>query len=506
MTKTQYLDMRGFDPTDWDVLVAEEASKYLEQKGAINNMYPVKESKAIDSFGKGAYIVKKTWVEKLNGTVENTVSSPPPPVPAPEQKSAVPAPPPVPQPPITSETETPQKSSFLKTRIANLEKIGYVDNGLSLDKGTVSIFYKDLEEMENKEYTALLKPEEDKSENVEVVKTIEVEQLETKDKRDLPWEKFQCDKFDNTGEACQEQCKFCRQAEEKGRTLNEHKEKSLTDIQEKKRSIDPVQKANEDLQKIVESKESEKSLEKVETIKVDASQETELVKEEPMVEVVAEDESELIDTSISQIEKPISDKKEALLEKYGESKIEDVPVVGKPMEGYDKSKFFKVLSTFGFDQLTVTINMKNPKKFSVIVKPSNFSGDSAFDDIQPLLLSGTVEELDEGFFKAIGNPLQKVSGLMANAKSFIEEAEAKEKETKAKKAEQEELKKDLEKAKKFYEKDGFDLKKSGATALKKFDLILEKDPKNTEALEYKNKIEKAIVEMNKKDNETLNLK
>lgn len=240
MTKTQYLDMRGFDPEDWQVLLKDDAAELLDKKGAVNMMYDVKEPKAISVFGSGAYVVNIKWaskfsqeevsnktetivdVQEVSQTKETPVVplSPPPPPPVP--KSAAVPPPPKP------EEEVPKKSGLLLARISKLEKLGYVDNGLSLDKNGDYIFYKDIEEMSNDEWDKFLLPE---SEDVSKIEMIDENQINREDKRDLPWEDFKCDKFDNTGEACSVQCDFCKNAEKSGETIDQYKETAKKELE-----------------------------------------------------------------------------------------------------------------------------------------------------------------------------------------------------------------------------------------------------------------------------------
>ena len=246
MTKTQYLDMRGFDPVDWDVLEKDKASLYLEEVGAINNMYPVKEVKAIAAFGKGAYIVKKAWAAKFGktiadaeATIEEVVQTPAipivpdiPPVPlvptipaVPEvikieipAVPSIPPVPPVPSTPLVVEENVTEKSEFLLSRIANLETNGWIDDGLTLhgsedhNRGQ-TIFYKDLEDMENDEYSKLI-----------MVKSVVTEP------------EFLCEKFNNTNVACEEQCEDCKPT-----TLNPESSK----IERTPKQLERVKRFNE---------------------------------------------------------------------------------------------------------------------------------------------------------------------------------------------------------------------------------------------------------------------
>jgi len=59
--------------------------------------------------------------------------------------------------------------------------------------------------------------------------------------------------------------------------------------------------------------------------------------------------------------------------------------------------------------------------------------DEAQNHLKPIVLTGTAEELDAGFFDAVRQPVQKATGLLAGMKRFEEslagvEAESKEKQ------------------------------------------------------------------------------
>lgn len=46
-------------------------------------------------------------------------------------------------------------------------------------------------------------------------------------------------------------------------------------------------------------------------------------------------------------------------------------------------------------------------------------GDDARKKVPPILLKGTAEELDEGFFKAVQKPVEKTNELFANMEAFL---------------------------------------------------------------------------------------
>ena len=192
MTKKDYLDMRGFSALDWNVFEKEIANGYLEKQGAMNNMYPVKEAPAKKAFGQGAYIIKIEWITK-HGFVEGSETKTPEPL-----VSNVPPPvPPVTAEPIKEPVIEPQEeiSDFLKVRIGKLIALGYkASPGKNSLKGPEGQFltHKEIDDMENAEWDSyiLVKPKEEIPAKV--------------------IEQFNCDKFENTGQECEEQCSHCK--------------------------------------------------------------------------------------------------------------------------------------------------------------------------------------------------------------------------------------------------------------------------------------------------------
>lgn len=256
MTKTQYLDMRGFNPLEWDVLNKETSLLYATKEGAINKMYEVKEPKAIAVFGKNSYIVNKEWMKQFtdiainNDAIEEAVvvgETFPDDLPENSKPSVPPVPkvpevPKVPVPPVPkndrNDEMVQEKSSLLKLRIGNLIAKGWDDSGISMDRGIESVFYKDLEEMESKEWIALLnsKPENDEDDDPE----------------------FFCEKYDNTGELCEEQCKFCKEAEINGNSVEEQKK-----VAEAKIASITANDKNDTIEVVPEEEDDEKEQEEL---------------------------------------------------------------------------------------------------------------------------------------------------------------------------------------------------------------------------------------------------
>jgi len=90
-----------------------------------------------------------------------------------------------------------------------------------------------------------------------------------------------------------------------------------------------------------------------------------------------------------------------------------------------KTNFFSniaAIGTSGTFKLAVTLNEKGEITVSEMFNTT--CGDKAVNRIVPLTLSGTAEELDEGFFEKITGPTQKVAGLMVNMEAHLKSVEA----------------------------------------------------------------------------------
>ena len=97
---------------------------------------------------------------------------------------------------------------------------------------------------------------------------------------------------------------------------------------------------------------------------------------------------------------------------------------------------FNQLMTGSVDVTMVIRKSTTGMTVSVLPK-SNGLKDEAQNHIVPLTLSGTPEELDNGFFQTIARPVQKVSGLLANMAEFEKQADKAAKDSKAVKDESE---------------------------------------------------------------------
>lgn len=117
------------------------------------------------------------------------------------------------------------------------------------------------------------------------------------------------------------------------------------------------------------------------------------------------------------------------------------------------TQFFKHLNEIiGTSDTTMTFR-KSGEQITVSVAVKNNTTDKALDMIKPIIISGTADELDEGFFAEITRPVQKASGLISNTKDFEENLSKTEKESKVAKAAKEKADKEAEVKKKAEQKE-----------------------------------------------------
>lgn len=142
-----------------------------------------------------------------------------------------------------------------------------------------------------------------------------------------------------------------------------------------------------------------------------------------------------------------------------------------------------VATTTAPDAMIVSILLKNEK-----------CGDQARNNIIPMLIRGTPEEIDAEFFKHVGAPLQKSSGIMTNMEAFLKSTEKASKES----AEAAAVKKEQETKKK-----GFDDSMKKVDDLikeKKFADALAKLPRATDYPDQATAIENKRKEVQKQGN------
>ena len=117
-----------------------------------------------------------------------------------------------------------------------------------------------------------------------------------------------------------------------------------------------------------------------------------------------------------------------------------------------QTNFFRQLAKMeltGDLQLTFRPTQENSFVLSVLLRNEQ-CGDEAGKLIPPLNLRGTAEELDNGFFESISEPMQSVSGLMVDMKSFMKQVEEAKKQSAMEKEKADKEKKEKEAKEKKY--------------------------------------------------------
>jgi len=105
--------------------------------------------------------------------------------------------------------------------------------------------------------------------------------------------------------------------------------------------------------------------------------------------------------------------------------------------------FTQLAAIIGKAELQLNIKTKGDQ-LTVMLTPKTTANDPALANLQPLIITGTAQQLDEDFLNAISQPLQKAVGLIANIEDFEVSTKKAEEESKIKKAEEEKIKKQKE--------------------------------------------------------------
>lgn len=168
--------------------------------------------------------------------------------------------------------------------------------------------------------------------------------------------------------------------------------------------------------------------------------------------------------------------------------------------------FFNQLNALaGICEMNLVFKKISGDRISVIITPKPDVKDEAFTSLQPIVMTGTPEELDEGFFAHLAQPMEKLNGIVSNVASFEKDVEDKKSKTAAGKKEKEAAdkaaKKEADKAVKeaeakkkkaapIFEKVKAAIKeKDDLKALDLVKQVLELDPEHKQGLTKKSQIE-----------------
>ncbi|TYK31879.1 PRTRC system protein E, partial [Bacteroides pyogenes] len=94
--------------------------------------------------------------------------------------------------------------------------------------------------------------------------------------------------------------------------------------------------------------------------------------------------------------------------------------------------FTKFASMLGDgDSLSITITKKGDNLITSILPKKADLSDTGKDYLSPLVVSGTPEELENGFIDAVITPIQQATGILTNMREFEKGVEAAEANSKA---------------------------------------------------------------------------
>ena len=118
-----------------------------------------------------------------------------------------------------------------------------------------------------------------------------------------------------------------------------------------------------------------------------------------------------------------------------------------------KTNFFECLASLNVEgdwQITIKAGKHNMMLVSVLFKNDKV-GDDARKLLPPMLLKGTTQELNEGFFAAIENPVKQTASLFTNMAAHAQAQEQVKQQSRMEKDKEQQLKKERESGNKKYE-------------------------------------------------------
>lgn len=489
MTATDYLNILGYNTEDYFVATPEELKPIYDKNipGIVNNVYSIDDPTGKKLFEKGSKIVRREWFEKHNTPVPSTPLES-------ETKSEEPV---LPKPPIEKEPEVPTvpKTEEVKPPVIDVQEEPKIEKIESEEQKPLSVLEIRLNNLRAKKGLEV----DDSNEKV-IFPTGDFSFKQIESYPNDVWVKILNKDYSKVQEVVEETPKvtFKITKEEK---LKKYLEIGM--ILEGASLFTPDKVLERKLIKVNTQNDQdfeqefaiafgylennpqpsiEKEEEQIDS-KITATEEkveAEVVQKPEIIEDEKPKESEQVKEELQKPEpeeKPFVDIEEKVEQR--KTQKEDVKITT-----FSKNGFFSQLNELAFQQLNISVNKLKNGKFSLVVKPNNFSDDPAYDNLRPLTVSGTPEELDKEFINAIQKPLEVVNGLMLDAESYLKELKEAEKKTKAAEA----LKKKIDKAvtdAEKYQKDKFDAEKKSSvtTATKKWNEVLELDSENKKAKE-----------------------
>jgi PRTRC genetic system protein E len=162
------------------------------------------------------------------------------------------------------------------------------------------------------------------------------------------------------------------------------------------------------------------------------------------------------------------------------------------------TNFFKCIDDLNVNgdwKISISKNEENNWIVSVLFFNEKV-GDNARKLIPPMILKGTPEQLDEGFFDSIIVPVEKAAGLFANMEHYMKQLEEARLQSKTEKDKEDKEKKEKEERKKKYE--AAIKKVTELETEKKFGEAIGAMPKSEDFPEHAEEIKKKNAELREK--------
>ncbi|WP_062053035.1 PRTRC system protein E [Aquimarina longa] len=117
------------------------------------------------------------------------------------------------------------------------------------------------------------------------------------------------------------------------------------------------------------------------------------------------------------------------------------------------TNFFNQIAQLNIEgnlQINIQKTAEHTQIVSVLLQNEN-CGDTAKNNIPPLILKGTADDLDNGFFENISQPLEQTSALMLNMEAYLKAQELAKKQSAMEKEKAEKEKKQTDAKEKKYQ-------------------------------------------------------
>ena len=144
------------------------------------------------------------------------------------------------------------------------------------------------------------------------------------------------------------------------------------------------------------------------------------------------------------------------------------------------NQFFTSLKKTGIRQLGLSISYDNDK-VSVSILPKSGAKDKGLDNLKPLNLCASVEEMDNRFFEVIAAPLAQTKGVFDNVESYEASLKASAEKTEVAKKKKESISKRFKALQNLMNGKDFNALKDHEKAMGMAKEILAQSPEHKEA-------------------------